>query len=177
MPASIDLRASVLGAWRTNNRITTQLMQRLPPALWELSIPDVPRRTIRVIAAHLHNSRCSWLRTLGREHGIPTPERVDQRRVTPRQLVTALNRSSSGMEALLELGLDSDGQVPPSKGYVWRNLSLDVGHVLTYFIAHEAHHRGQIVMVARQTGHRLPNATTGGLWWWKMEKPTSSRRR
>jgi uncharacterized damage-inducible protein DinB len=60
--------------------------------------------------------------------------------------------------------------VPPSKGYVWRNLSLDVGHVLTYFVAHEAHHRGQIVMVARQTGHRLPSTTTAGLWRWKMEK-------
>ena len=74
------------------------------------------------------------------------------------------------MEALLGLGLASEGEVPPSKGYVWRNLSLDVGHVLTYFVAHEAHHRGQIVMVARQTGHRLPNTTTAGLWWWKIEK-------
>jgi len=167
----------VLGAWRTNNRITTQFIERLPPTVWELSVPDIPKRTIRAIAAHLHNTRCSWLRTLGREHGIPTPARVDQRRVTPRQLVTALNRSSSGMEALLELGLNSEGQVPPSKGYVWRNLSLDVGHVLTYFVGHEAHHRGQIVMVARQTGHRLPSATTAALWWWKIEKAGSSGRR
>jgi uncharacterized damage-inducible protein DinB len=170
MPARPDLAASVLGAWRTNNRVTMQLIERLPAALWEVAVPDVPRRTIRTIAAHLHNVRCSWLRTLGREHGIPTPARVDQRRVTPRQVVAALKRSGAGMEALLELGLDSGGEVPPSKGYVWRNLSLDVGHVLTYFVAHEAHHRGQIVMVARQTDHRLPNATTAALWWWKIEK-------
>ena len=39
--------------------------------------------------------------------------------------------------------------------------------ILTYFIAHEAHHRGQIVMVARQTGHRLPGTVTGALWQWK----------
>lgn len=71
------------------------------------------------------------------------------------------------MEALLELGLASNGQVPPSRGYVWRNLALDVGHVLTYFVAHEAHHRGQLVMAARQLGHRLPNTTTGALWQWK----------
>ena len=178
MLALPDLRASILGAWRTNNRVTTELLQRLPPALWDLAIPDVPRRTIRVIAAHLHNSRCSWLRTLGREHGIPTPARVDQRAVAPRELVAALKRSSAGMEALFELGLDSaEGNVPPSKGYVWRNLSLDVGHVLTYFVAHEAHHRGQIVMVARQTGYRLPNEVTGRLWWWKPEKQSSTGRR
>ena len=174
MSAPPDLAASVLGAWRTNNRITMQLIEGLPAALWDVAVPDVPRRTIRVIAAHLHNSRCSWLRTLGREHGIPTPARVDRHRVTPRQLVAALKRSGAGMEALLELGLESGGEVPPSKGYVWRNLSLDVGHVLTYFVGHEAHHRGQIVIVARQTGHRLPNTTTNALWWWRMEKARSA---
>ena len=165
-----DLRASVLAAWRTNNRVTTQLIERLPPGLWNLPVPGVPQRTIRAIAAHLHNIRCRWLTTLGQEHGIAAPPRVDHRRVGPRQLVTALKRSSATMEALLELGLASRGQVPPSKGYVWRNLSLDVGHVLTYFIAHEAHHRGQIVMVARQAGHRLPATTTAALWQWKMDK-------
>ena len=78
------------------------------------------------------------------------------------------------MEALLRLGLDAGGRVPPSKGYVWRNLALDVGHVVTYFVAHEAAHRAQIVLVARQTGHRLPPATTARLWHWK---PTPRERR
>jgi len=39
--------------------------------------------------------------------------------------------------------------------------------VLTYFVAHEAHHRGQIIMVARQTGHRLSNAVSAAIWQWK----------
>ena len=147
------------------------LVQRLPAALWDVAVPGAPRRTIRMIAAHLHNSRCGWVKRLGREHGIAAPARVDQCRVSRRQLVAALKRSSHGIEALLKLGLASGGQVPPSKGYVWRNLSLDVGHVLTYFVAHEAHHRGQLTMVARQTGHRLPAATTGRLWWWKAAAP------
>lgn len=175
MTAPPELRASVLGAWRTNNRVTAELIENLPPALWHVRIPETPR-TIRTVAAHLHNSRCSWVKTLGREHGIPTPVRVDFRRVSQRQVVAALKRSSAGMEALLELGLDSGGNVPPSKGYVWRNLALDVGHVLTYFVAHEGHHRGQIVMVARQTGHRLPRAITDGLWQWKPPKRSLANR-
>jgi uncharacterized damage-inducible protein DinB len=164
------LQASLLAAWQTNNRVTVQLIERLPPALWKLGVPGTPKRTIRAIAAHLHNSRCGWVRTLGREHGITAPARVDYHRVTPRQLVAALKRSCTGIEDILKLGFAANGQVPPSKGYVWRNLSLDVGHVLTYFVAHEAHHRGQIVMVARQTGHRLPAATIGGIWQWKIDK-------
>jgi len=110
-----------------------------------------------------------WVKTLGREHGIATPARVDHRHVTRVQLVAALKRSSAGIEALLQLGLASGNRVPPSKGYVWRNLSLDVSHVLTYFVAHEAHHRGQIVMAARLTGHRLPAAATVALWQWKSK--------
>jgi uncharacterized damage-inducible protein DinB len=152
-----------------NNRVTTGFIQRLPLPLWNVAVPAAPQRTIRSIAAHLHNARCGWIKILGREHGIPAP------RVTPRELVAALKRSSAGMEALLKLGFDCEGQVLPSKGYIWRNLSLDVGHVLTYFVAHEAHHRGQIVMVARQTGQRLPTRTTDGLWQWKMERGSTLR--
>jgi uncharacterized damage-inducible protein DinB len=161
------LQTSVISAWRTNNRVTTELIERLSPELWHVVVPGVPSRAVRTIAAHLHNARCMWVKTLGREHGVTIPAGVDHRRVTPRQLVAALKKSSAGIEALLDLGLAADGRVPPSKGYVWRNLALDVAHVLTYFVAHEGHHRGQIVMVARQTGHRLPAATTAGLWQWR----------
>ena len=72
------------------------------------------------------------------------------------------------MEELLELGLAAGGQVPPSRAYVWRNLPLDVGHVLSYFVTHEGHHRGQIILLARQLGHRLPPEVTNGLWLWNV---------
>ena len=163
-------RASpLLAAWRTNNRVTVALVRGLPAGLWDVAVPGAPRRTVRTIAAHLHNARCQWITTLGREHGITAPARMDHRRVGPRELAAALKQSGDGIAALLELGLASHGRVPPSRGYVWRNLSLDVDHVLTYFVAHEAHHRGQIVLVARQTGHRLPAAVTNGLWQWKTD--------
>ena len=117
-----------------------------------------------MIAGHIHNARCMWIKTLGKEHGIAVPQAVNRQKVGPGELIPALNRSSRGMISLLKLGLDHDGTLPPSKSYVWRNLPLDVAHVLTYFVAHEAHHRGQIVMLARQLGHRLPVEITGGLW-------------
>src|SRR5689334_13982586 len=168
MSSETEIRASLLAAWRTNNRVTMQLIQSLPPALWEVAVPGIPQRTIRAIAAHLHNARCSWLKTLGREHGITAPARLDHHQVTQRQLVAALKRSGAGMESLLKLGFAHEDQVPPSRRYVWRNLSLDIGHVLTYFVAHEAHHRGQIMMAARQLGCRLPIAVTGGVWQWSQ---------
>ena len=156
-----------MAAWRTNNRVTVELVDRLPSPIWDAALPGAPRRSVGTIAAHVHNARCNWVKTLGREHGIAAPARVDPRHVSRRELVAALKRSGAGIEALLRLGLASGGQVPPSKGYVWRNLALDVAHVLTYFVAHEAHHRGQILMLAREAGHRLPASITSRLWQWK----------
>lgn len=170
-----DFHATIVAAWRTNNRVNISLVQDLPSTLWDTQVPDVPHRTVRMIAAHIHNCRCRWIKTLGREHGLAAPDRVDHHRVGRRELVAALKRSGKGIEDLLRLGLASAGQVPPSKGYVWRNLSLDVGHVLTYFVAHEAHHRGQIVMVARQTGHPLPVAAMTRLWHWKPDPGRAAR--
>lgn len=161
-----DLRPTILAAWRTNCRVTAYLVEHLPAGLWDVAIPGVPRRTVRIMAAHLHNARSRWLKTLGREHGIAVPPLVDLRRVTRRDLLSALRLSSRGIEQLLELGIASGGKVPPSRAYVWRNLPLDVGHVLSYFVAHEGHHRGQIVLLARQLGHRLPAEVTNGLWQW-----------
>jgi uncharacterized damage-inducible protein DinB len=166
MASGSELGESVVAAWRTNSRVTAYLVERIPAALWDAPIPGAPRRTMRMIAGHVHNCRCSWLQTLGREHGIAVPALVDRQKVGRRELLAALKRSSKGIEQLLELGIAAGGHLPPSKAYVWRNLPLDVPHVLTYFVAHEGHHRGQIVMLARQLGHRLASDVTGGLWDW-----------
>ena len=161
-----SLASSILQAWRTSSRVTAYLVEGLPAALWNEPLPGTPAKTVRMVAAHLHNARCTWIRTLGQEHGIKAPALVDRRRVTRARLLAALKRSATGLESVLRLGIVNGGRVPPSRRYVWRNLPLDVGHVLSYFVAHEAHHRGQLVMVARQLGHRLPTPLTNGLWQW-----------
>jgi len=166
MNSALDLREMLLAAWRTNNRVNVFLVEHLPHELWGASVPGAPRRTVRMIAGHIHNARCMWIKTLGKEHGIVVPRTVERHKVDPKQLIAALGRSSRSIISLLKLGLDRGGTIPISLSYAWRNLPLDVGHVLTYFVAHEAHHRGQIVMIARQLGYRLPVEVTGGLWQW-----------
>src|SRR5687767_798180 len=161
-----DLTETILAAWRTSHQVTVFLVRHLPAAIWTAPIPGAPRRTVCMLAGHLHNARCMWLKSLGRPQGIPVPPAVDRRKVGRHELVAALGRSSRGIEALLRLGCRSGGKVPATRAYAWRNLPLDVGHVLTYFVAHEGHHRGQIVLVARQIGSRLPAAVTAGLWQW-----------
>jgi uncharacterized damage-inducible protein DinB len=56
------------------------------------------------------------------------------------------------------------GQLLPRA--TWQNIPRDIEHFLTYFVAHEAHHRGQLILITRQLGHRLPRAVSEGVWQW-----------
>ena len=42
----------------------------------------------------------------------------------------------------------------------------DATTFLAYYIAHDAHHRGQILLQARLLGHPVSQETMAGLWQW-----------
>lgn len=127
MPAA-DLRSTILAAWRTNCLVTAGLIEGLPARLWDAAMPGIAE------AHGPHDGGPSAERPkpvdpdAGTDFGITAPPLVDLRRVTRRGLLAALKRSGRGIEALLELGLASGGEIPAAKAYVRRNLPLDVGH-------------------------------------------------
>jgi len=164
MPKDSEHIQALINAWRTSHRVTVYLVENLPPELWGKSVPGVPRRTVRMIAAHIHNARCMWIKMIGAGHGVAVPQTVNGRTVRPAELSRALERSSRGIIELIRLGAAKGGAIPPA---AWQNFPTDLVHFLSYFVAHEAHHRGQLCMLARQLGHRLPADVTAGLWQWK----------
>jgi uncharacterized damage-inducible protein DinB len=164
MSAALTDGKALIAAWKTNNRVTMFLVENLPSELWSMNVPGYPRRTVGTFAAHIHNARCIWIKMIGGRHGVAVPKLVDGRSVKPRELLRAFPRSSRGMIDLIELAMARGGSIPPA---TWQNFPTDVVHFLNYFVAHEAHHRGQLCMLARQLGHRLPAEVTGGLWQWK----------
>ena len=164
MPKDLADGKALIAAWETNNRVTMFLVENLPLELWSMNVPGYTRRTVGTFAAHIHNARCMWIKMIGARHGVVVPESVNGRTVKQRELLRALPRSSRGMIDLIELAMARGGSIPPA---AWQNFPTDVIHFLNYFVAHEAHHRGQLCMLARQLGHRLPAEVTGGLWQWK----------
>jgi uncharacterized damage-inducible protein DinB len=167
----------IVEAWRTNCRVTRLLIGGLPPKIWMEPIPGLPRRTVRMVAAHFHNARSGWINTLGVPLGIPRPPRVSTFKATRQEVLAALPHSDKGIEDILHAGIRAGGLVPATPKYVWRNLPLDVGHVMAYFVAHEAHHRGQLLLVARQLGARLPREVTDRMWWWQPPKQVKKKTR
>jgi len=103
MTQEVDLADAVIAAWKTSNRVTQFLFENLPSELWSVTVPGTSRRTVRMIAGHIHNSRCMWIKMLGRRYGIRLPKSVCQYTMTRRELLPTLERSSHGILKWLEL--------------------------------------------------------------------------
>ena len=151
-----ELPAALLNAFDSNNRINQYLIENLPPAAWKAKPPDSKGRTISAIVAHMHNVRVMWLKASAK--GSEIPPQLDRATVTPAQALHALEQSRQALSDLIRRALETDGRI---KGF-----RPDVAGFLGYLIAHDAHHRGQIAMLARQSGHPLPQKITFGMWEW-----------
>ena len=158
MTAADELADAVLSNWQINDHVTTSLVKILPAAIWPQKIPGYPQKTVRMLSAHLHNIRCRWIKHFAKKWELDVPALADHHNISQKDLVTALNRSSRAMLTLLKAGLHNENKLP---GY-----SLSAVHFAHYMIAHEAHHRGQLIMAARQLGHEIPVKVTDRLWQW-----------
>jgi len=151
--ATFSLVDALLSAFRANESINQYLLDNLPAEAWRADPPDGKGAAI---VAHMHNVRVMWLKSAAK--GSKIPEQLDRHTVTLTQASKALQKSADTLVAIIEPALKADGRI---KGF-----KPDAAGFIGYLIAHDAHHRGQICMLARQAGHALPQKAIFGMWEW-----------
>lgn len=154
-PFTTRLPDALMISFETNNRINQYLIQNLPAQAWSAKPPEGRGRTVAAIVAHMHNVRVMWLKAAKADQ---IPGQLDRSSVTPVEAVEGLDNSTQALVVLIRRAIASDGRI--------KNFRPDVAGFIGYLIAHDAHHRGQIAMLARQLGHPLPQKAMFGMWEW-----------
>jgi uncharacterized damage-inducible protein DinB len=148
-------KAAFREAWLANHRVNRALLS----AIGEngLEVGYSPRaRNVRRIFVHLHHTRLNWLGTILKD---------------PPQILRLKNRDRHDVAALTE-ALEQSGQAMADllakistkevvKGFKWSPETF-----LAFTIAHEAHHRGQVILALRLSGNPIPREALSALWDW-----------
>ena len=162
---SAGLGQAAVKIFAANERINQILIEKLDPAAWRAKPPG-KTRTIAAIFTHMHNMRAKWIR-LTAPH-LKVPRQLDRANCTPRQASAGLAESAARCEEMLAEALGGSGSrvekfLRDGWGRPW-----PVGpEMLCYMISHEAHHRGQVCMLAHQVGFPLPVLVHAGMWNWE----------
>ena len=148
----------LLEAWHTNNRINLYLIERISNAGMKCSLSKRGGRDVARQFAHLHNVRAWHLGKRAKDlaQGLETFET----KVTPTkvQLETALIASGRAVATFLAGVLAGE---PKRRGF-----KKGVFTTLGYFIAHESHHRGSILLTLKECGHPLDKQESYAIWGW-----------
>lgn len=153
---SLDPEKEIIDTWNINNRINLFMLEAIPTE----ALSDVSASKGRNVAqqfAHLHNVRLMWLKVSGPElmEGL---EKIEKEVAADKKLLTrSLKESGNAMEALFKKAV-ADGKVKGFKPHVTAFLG--------YILAHESHHRGQIALSLKQSGHTLDKKIAYGIWEW-----------
>ena len=170
-PGKVDTQVGRGAAkiFAANDRINQMLIEHLDPVVWKAKLPTKPGSNVRTIAAiftHMHNVRTKWIR-LTAPH-LKVPAQLNRAHCTPRQAREGLAESAAGCAEMLAEALDGGGgRVEKFLRDGWAKPWPVGPEMLCYMIAHEAHHRGQVCMLAHQLGYPLPQAVMAGLWNWE----------
>jgi uncharacterized damage-inducible protein DinB len=163
--ARTQLDRAAVQIFSANERMNQVILENLDPAAWNAKPPGNVR-TIAAIFTHMHNVRTKWIR-LTAPH-LKIPAQLNRSRCTPEQARAALAESADRCAQMLAEALDDgEGRVQVFLRDGWAKPWPVGPEMLCYMVSHEAHHRGQVCMLAHQLGFPLPMKVMSGIWNWE----------
>jgi len=153
----LEVEQELIVAFRRSGLANEYLVNILPTANWRLPPPTGRGRTIAAIIAHMQSLRRTFARMGGARPGSPA---LDKQRVTRDGARRALRRSTDDLARLFESALAV--RQARVKGMPRRAIDM-----LMYLLQHDAHHRGQICVLARGFSHKFRGEDMMRLWGWR----------
>ncbi len=152
------MREELLEAWMTNHRINVCLLEAVTDEGLGSTLSARGGRDVARQFAHLHNVRIWHLDKRAKDlaDGLETFE--SKYSPSKPELLDALAGSTDAVGTFLVDVLEG---VPKRRGF-----KKGVFTTLAYFVAHESHHRGSILLTLKQCGHMPPKNVVYGLWGW-----------
>lgn len=148
-----------------NERMNQIVLEDLDPGVWLAKVPGNKSRTVAAMFSHVHNIRRKWLR-LSAPH-LKLPATLNRTRCTQAQAQAALAESGARCSEMLAEALRPNGRIEKFRRDGWARAWTPGAAMLAYMISHEAHHRGQVCMLAHQLGFPLPKEAAYGIWLWE----------
>ena len=168
VPDNSNPVAALVQTYAINDAMNQLILAHLNPKAWRADPPGKKGsgRTIGAMFAHLHNCRLVWLKNSAPHLKCPAP--LDPYRCTMKQASSAHTQSATQCLLMLTDALSTDPQrrVTKFSRGSWAPVWPAGATMFAYIFSHEAHHRGQVIMLAHQLGYRLPAAAWGGIWQW-----------
>jgi uncharacterized damage-inducible protein DinB len=159
-----QLGQSAARIFTVNDHINQTLIQSIDPDAWTAKPPGKVRN-IAAIFTHMHNVRCKWIR-LTAPH-LKMPQQLNRTHCTQPQARAGLAESGARCAEMLEEARDGSGRIEKFCRDRWARPWPAGVEMLCYMLAHEAHHRGQVCMLAHQLGFPLPIDIGSGMWNWE----------
>ena len=161
----LDFCQALLETYAVNQRMNQLILEQLDPKAWRAKPAGRNGRTIAAIVSHMHNIRRKWLR-LSAPH-LRLPSQLDRARCTQAQARAALAESALRCSEMLAQALGPEPRIKQFRRDGWSGAWPAGAAMFTYMIVHDAHHRGQICMLAHQMGFPLPHKTAYEIWMWE----------
>jgi uncharacterized damage-inducible protein DinB len=162
----VDLCQVLVESYAVSERMNQMVLEHLDPVAWRAKLPGSKGRTIAAIFAHVHNVRRKWLRLSAPHIKLPTP--LNRTSFTQKQTGAALVESAARCSEMLTDALSRpQHRVETFLRDGWARPWPPGPSMLAYMISHDAHHRGQVCMLAHQLGYPLPTKANYGIWGWE----------
>jgi uncharacterized damage-inducible protein DinB len=149
----------IVQAWQINHRVNMRLIDAISDAGMRSTLSTRGGRDVARQFAHMHDVRCWWLESHFRELSKDLTKFASKRTPSKTEIRKAHAISTALIEEMFRRAIDGRGTIKGVK-------QLGVVSVLGYFISHESHHRGSILLTLKQTGHKLPQTAQYGIWDW-----------